>query len=120
MSTRFWVLRLQEMARRSRLGRASEALQMSRQSNCVFFFISYKILLTVLKMSQRRHTQSKQNVCLKKLVPRWVYCLFASSALLHCANIASIRFRRKEHDVLGLLVTLLLVYLFIVIQKFPY
>lgn len=66
------------------------------------------------------HRQSKQNVCFKKQVPRWVYCLFASSALLHCANIASIRIRRKEYDVLRLFVTLLLVYLFIVIQKFSF
>lgn len=92
------------------------------QGNQTEFFLHFlqNLANCAENVTTQTHRQSKQNVCFKKQVPRWVYCLFASSALLHCANIASIRIRRKEYDVLGLFVTLLLVYLFIVIQKFSF
>lgn len=77
------------MAQRSRLGRASETLQMLRQSNCFFLHFLQNLANCAEYVTTLTPRQSKQNVCFKKQVPRWVYCLFASSALLHCTNIAS-------------------------------
>lgn len=61
------------------------------QGNQTVFFLHFlqNLANCAENVTTPTHRQGKQNVCFKKQVPRWVYCLFASSTLLHCANIAS-------------------------------